>query len=158
MCCMALCATQKQYFMVPTSPGRNSKRLLLPNEVLTLMTGVQIRYSIAKYQGTPWGQREEGWSTIWPPGCGDLLSVCPLAGKRARPLDPPYCNSLSKGKCVSLFNPLRSTESMFWPRKWIHARILMICPSHTPMSTHLKKKTTTVYCTSLHFFKAWTML
>lgn len=39
---------------------------------------------------------------------------------------------------------------MFWPRKWIHPRILMICPSHTPRSTHFKKM---VYCTSLHFLR-----
>lgn len=40
---------------------------------------------------------------------------------------------------------------MFWPRTWIHPRILMICPSHTPRSTHFKKKM--VYCTSLHFLR-----
>lgn len=50
----------------------------------------------------------------------------------------------------SLLNLLTSAESMFWLRKWIHPRILTLCPSHTPRSTHFKKM---VYCTSLHFLR-----
>lgn len=98
MCRMVSCATQKQSCTVLPSPGRNSKRLLLPTEVLTLMTGVQIKYSFAKYQGHCEVRRRRGdlvsGQALEPeerPGCRDLLSVCTIP-QPSCPSDPPHRN------------------------------------------------------------------
>lgn len=56
-CAVWLCVPLPNNTLWYTQP-RNSKSLLLPNEVLTLMTGGQVKYSVAKYQGTLRGQME----------------------------------------------------------------------------------------------------
>lgn len=88
MCCMASCATQKQYFMVPPSPGRNCEHLLLPNEVLTLMTGIRIKSALLNARTHCEVRRRKdgllsghGRELKEQPGCRDLRgpSLSPLA-------------------------------------------------------------------------------
>lgn len=154
MCCMALCATQKWYFMVPPSPGRNWCLLLKCN---TDKLESKSHITFAKYQGTLWGQTEEGWFTLWTQDRNSkndldteiyLLYLSPLA-----PQIHHTRTDWAKESVSSPFNPPVSRINAL-TEKVSHAGILTTCPSHTPMSTHLKNSL--LYISA--FLKAWTML
>lgn len=128
---------------------------------LTLMTGVQIECSFCQIPGHT--VRSDGeWVAYSPdtgqesreqPGCRDLPSVC-TTPQPSCPSDLPHHNWLSKGSTFFLIQ----SSSISWinvlTEEVNHAGTLTICPSHTPISTHLKNSLLYIFA----FLKAWTML
>lgn len=127
---------------------------------LTLTTGVQIQYSFCRIPGHT-VRSEGGW---WLTRTRDrhlesnLDAEIYLANApHLSPLAPQFYWAVTDLARESMFF-LIEASSVSWinvlTEEVNHARTLMICPSYTPMSTHLKNSLLYIFA----FLKAWTML
>lgn len=126
---------------------------------VTLITGVQITYNFCQIPGHI--VRSDGGGMVHSldtgqelkerPGYRDLLTIQYLS-----PLAPQIHHTRTDWAKESVFSPFNPPVSRIdaLTGKVSHAGILTACPSHTPMSTHLKNSL--LYISA--FLKAWTML